>query len=146
MQLSDTVFGRCETFNRINSSFRKAVRAAQQMKETNHGFAQFAVSRSRSRCRTAGFRVEQNRSDHRFQIAAHVRAVVVEFGGDAPDVSGRRIASHQSLNQLARDERRDAFVVGDISDRGFQILLSGLSGRQSYTVEQNFAVVEWCSA
>ena len=52
--------------------------------------------------RAARLRVEQDRARHRGQVAAHALAVVLEHGGDARDVPGRRRARHRLLDQLLR--------------------------------------------
>ena len=96
---------------------RPGVERAQHVGDEQRRMPQVDRS-SASRLEVAArFRIEQDRLDHGLQVAARRAAVAVEDGGDPGHVCRARIARHQVLNQLLRDERADVRIVEDVVDR-----------------------------
>ena len=100
-----------------------------------HRFAQLAVAGIELDC-TARFRIGQDGIDHGFHIAAHALTVVVEHGGNAAYIVGRRVTGHQLLDELLADEGTDVGMHEDIVDCIGEIRLDRLPRRQRHSVEQ----------
>src|SRR5205823_2353378 len=66
--------------------------------------------------------VEQYGPDHRLQVAADSRAVVVESLHDSIEVAWAGMARDQTLNELAADEWPDILVIKNIVKGEFEVL------------------------
>ena len=98
--------------SRGRSARRKIqLKGARPLNESHHRFPELAGLRVRQQHIGRGFGIGQNRRDHRFHVALRG----LEHRGDAGDVIGGRIAGHEALNELPRDERRH---VRDAPSRG----------------------------
>jgi hypothetical protein len=82
-----------------------------------NGLAQFSWIRP-----ACCFGNRENGCPHGLEIAAHAGAIVREGRGDAADVSGRRIAGHQALDHLPREERAGVRMVEQAVERDTQRL------------------------
>ncbi len=90
------------------------IERTMKMQELDHRFAQLAEGVTCGHLCAARLAIEQNRSDHRLHVAAHVVAVVVEHGNHALDIGWGGIAGHQALDELLDDERAHVGMTEDI--------------------------------
>ena len=107
----------------------RAFDRARRRGHEQHRLAQLAVARIELDV-AARLGIDEDRVDHRLQVAAHALSVVVEDRRDARDVLRRRIAGDQLLDELPADEGPDIRVHEDVVDRIGEIRLHRLSRRQ----------------
>lgn len=96
----------------------------------------------------ARFFVQKNGRDHRTQIAALARPVVVEYRRDAAHVAGGGIAGDQKLNELTADKWPHVRMLIKAPERVLHIALGvgqgGRSRRDGHPAQQGFRPGESC--
>ena len=109
---------------------RGRIVGAPQLDQAQQRFLHLARDVARCTGGRARFRIEQDRLGDGAEVAAARLPVVVEDRRNARDVAARRVTGDEALDQLARDERADVRVIEYVVERGFEVLLRCLAGRQ----------------
>jgi len=82
--------------------------------------------------RLAAGSVQQHGLDHGGQISPHALAIVGKHRSHAAHMGGIRVAAHQLLDELARDEGAHIGMGADDVQRAAQVLPGGLAARDAH--------------
>ena len=112
---------------RIKSRSGRGVKRVGEIHHTKERLAHFAKRGLVQKGRVTRLVVEQDSLEHRLQVAAHAKAVIVKRGGHAGHVTGGWVGGDEPLDELFADKRRGVGVPKQVVDRVVQIQQSGRS-------------------